>query len=70
MIPRNKSCGQRPAYVRPLCYASNMNQTSLSEHWAAIYWMIPDHAFDYSIVMRIGEDRVFVDGQMFYLPPF
>ena len=43
---------------------------SFAEHWASVYWMLADTAFDYSQVMRIGEDEVIVDGKHFYAAPF
>ena len=43
---------------------------TLSEAWATIYWMMPDNAFDYSQVMRVGEDCVIVDGIEFWKAPF
>lgn len=43
---------------------------SLSEHWASVYWMLSDNAFDYSQVLRVGEDEVIVDGVSFFRPEF
>lgn len=45
---------------------------SLSEHWASVYWMLApyDAAFDYAVVLRVGEDKVLVDGEFFYRPEF
>ena len=50
----------------------SMYETSFGEHWASVYWMLEpfDAAFDYSVAMRIGEDAVLMDGQMFYSTPF
>jgi hypothetical protein len=43
---------------------------SFEQHWSEVYFMLEDEAFDYSKVMRIGEDAVLVDGVMFYATPF
>lgn len=49
-----------------------MYEVSLDEHWDGVYWLLApyDGAFDYAAVMRIGEDAVLVDGEMFYKAPF
>ena len=47
-------------------------EMSFAEHWASVYWMLGhyDAAFDYSQVMRVGEDCVIVDGIEFWKAPF
>jgi len=46
-----------------------MNE-SFEKAWNDIYWMLEDRAFDYSRVMRVGEDCVIVDGIEFWKAPF
>lgn len=45
---------------------------SFEAHWSDVYHMLGDYdaAFDYSQVMRVGEDCVIVDGEEFWKAPF
>ena len=38
---------------------------SFAQHWSDIYFIFEDNAFDYSQVIRIGEDFALIDGEMF-----